>query len=96
MVAAAAHYHVHLTPASASWINQVEQWFADSPKSSHVAASIPQESNWTQISGLSSSVTMKIPSRIDGPHPQLKFSLPSIGSAKRPSRHHAANFHADD
>src|SRR5262245_10495132 len=23
------HYHVHFTPASASWINQVERWFAE-------------------------------------------------------------------
>ena len=23
------HYHVHFTPTSASWINQVERWFAD-------------------------------------------------------------------
>lgn len=23
------HYHVHLTPTSASWINQVERWFAE-------------------------------------------------------------------
>jgi len=23
------HWHVHFTPTSASWINQVERWFAD-------------------------------------------------------------------
>lgn len=23
------HYHVHITPTSASWINQVERWFAE-------------------------------------------------------------------
>jgi hypothetical protein len=23
------HYHVHFTPTSASWINQVEGWFAE-------------------------------------------------------------------
>jgi transposase len=23
------HYHVHFTPTSASWINQVERWLAD-------------------------------------------------------------------
>jgi hypothetical protein len=23
------HYHVHVTPTSASWINQVERWFAE-------------------------------------------------------------------
>src|SRR5262244_3705636 len=23
------HYHVHFTPTSASWINQVERWFAE-------------------------------------------------------------------
>jgi transposase len=24
-----AHYHVHFTPTSASWINQIERWFAE-------------------------------------------------------------------
>jgi transposase len=24
-----SHYHVHFTPTSASWINQVERWFAE-------------------------------------------------------------------
>ena len=23
------HYHMHFTPTSASWINQVERWFAE-------------------------------------------------------------------
>ena len=23
------HYHVHFTPTSASWINQIERWFAE-------------------------------------------------------------------
>src|SRR5262249_840088 len=26
------HYHVHFTPTSASWINQVERWFAELSK----------------------------------------------------------------
>ena len=26
---AGPHYHVHFTPTSASWINQVERWFAE-------------------------------------------------------------------
>ena len=29
MARAAPHYHVHFTPTSASWINQVERWFAE-------------------------------------------------------------------
>ena len=24
-----AHWHIHFTPTSASWINQVERWFAE-------------------------------------------------------------------
>src|SRR5690348_5200652 len=24
-----SHYHIHFTPTSASWINQVERWFAE-------------------------------------------------------------------
>jgi len=27
------HYHVHFTPTSASWINQVERWSLNSPES---------------------------------------------------------------
>jgi transposase len=26
------HYHVRFTPTSASWINQVERWFAELPR----------------------------------------------------------------
>ena len=32
------HYHVHFTPTSASWINQVERWFAElARRTSHLA-----------------------------------------------------------
>jgi transposase len=64
----------------------------NSPGSRFVAASIPRRSSWKQISAPSSSDTMKIPSRIDGPNPQTKSSRPSNASAKRPSRLYAANF----
>ena len=64
----------------------------NSPGSRFVAASIPRRSSWKQISPPSSSGTMKIPSRIDGPNPRMKSSRPSNASAKRPSRLYAANF----
>ena len=86
------HYHVHFTPTSASWINQVERWFAELTRKQFVAASIPRRSSWKQISAPSSSGTMKIPSRIDGPSPRMKSSHPSNASAKRPRRLYAANF----
>ena len=28
MVRSQGHYHLHFTPTSASWLNQVERWFA--------------------------------------------------------------------
>ena len=29
LLARRPHYHVHFTPTSVSWINQVERWFAE-------------------------------------------------------------------
>ncbi len=31
-LARSPHYYVHFTPTSASWINQVERWFAELPR----------------------------------------------------------------
>ena len=64
----------------------------NSPASKSVAASIRQRSSSKQTSAPSSSGTMKIPSRIDGPNPPMKSSPPSNASARKQSRHYAANF----
>src|SRR3954454_7316681 len=43
------HYHVHFTPTSASWINQVERWFAEltRPCGLSSAGCLPMHLAWT-------------------------------------------------
>ena len=90
------HYHVHFTPTSASWINQVERWFAELTRKKLDAASTPQRRNWKRTSAPSSSAITKSPSRIGGRNPQMKFSRRLSVSVRKPNRHYAANFNSDD
>ena len=48
------HYHVHFTPTSASWINQVERWFAELTRKRLSAVFIPPSGNSKPIFELSS------------------------------------------
>jgi hypothetical protein len=82
------HYHIHFTPTSASWINQVERWFAELTG----AAFILQSGSSKPISAPSSTGTTKTPSHSNGPNPGIKSSPQSNGSARKHSRHYAANF----
>ena len=69
------HWHVHFTPTSASWINQVERWFAElTRKQCHrsgllcSAACTPPPASSKPISGPSSKSTTKTPSPSGGPN----------------------------
>ena len=54
------HYHAHFTPTSASWINQVERWFAELPPARPPARRpYLDPSSLKPISAPSSSATMK-------------------------------------
>ena len=61
------HYHVHFTPTSASWINQVERWFAELTRKQlrrgvHTSTSHPEATSTPSSSG-----TTTTQSPIDGP-----------------------------
>jgi transposase len=60
------HYHVHFTPTSASWINQVERWFAELIRKRLQRVFIPLSGNSKPISAPSLIGTTKIPSRSSG------------------------------
>ena len=71
-----AAYHVHFTPTSASWINQVERWFAELTRKQlrrGVHTSIHQSE--TDIRAFIARTT-NTPSPTNGPSPPTKFSPP--------------------
>ena len=86
------HCHVHFTPTSASWINQVERWFAElTRKKLRRGVHTSTKQLETDIRAFIECHNEK-PSRIDGPNPQMKFSRPLNASVTKPNRHYAANF----
>src|SRR5712675_2299920 len=86
------HYHVHFTPTSASWINQVERWFAELTRKQI------QRGVHTSVRQLEADIRTfidlhnKTQSPSNGPSPQTRFWLPSNASATKPSRLYVANF----
>ncbi|ESY46633.1 hypothetical protein X744_29605 [Mesorhizobium sp. LNJC372A00] len=86
------HYHVHFTPTSASWINQVERWFAELTRKQLRRGVHASPASSRPIFAPSSSATMRTQSPIDGPSPRTKFCRPSGVSVRRPSRSYVANF----
>ena len=68
------HYHVHFTPTSASWINQVERWFAELTARSCGAASILRPASSKLTSAHSSSGTTRTPNLTSGPSPPTRSS----------------------
>ena len=86
------HWHVHFTPTSASWINQVERWFAElTRKQLHVACT-PRPANSKPTSGPSSKSTTKTSSPSSGPSPLTTSSPPSSASASGSNKTYATNF----
>ena len=86
------HWHVHFTPTSASWINQVERWFAElTRKQLRAACTLPPASS-KPISGPSSKNTTKTPSPSGGPNRPTTSSPPSNASASVSIKIYAANF----
>lgn len=74
-------WHVHLTPTSSSWINQVERFFAlltDKKIRRGVHRDVTEP---RPTSPLSSTSTTSIPNPSDGQSPPTKSSLPSNDSA---------------
>ena len=82
------HWHVHFTPTSASWINQVERWFAELCS----AACTPPPASSKPISGPSSKSTTKTPSPSGGPNRPTTSSPPSSAFASVSIKTYATNF----
>ena len=73
-------WHVHLTPTSSSWLNQVERFFAlltDKKIRRGVYRSVAA----LRTSPCSSNDTTPIPNRSDGPNPPMTSLLPSSAAA---------------
>ena len=86
------HYHVHYTPTSASWINQVERWFAELTRKRLRRGVQTQSGSSRPTSAPSSTGTTKTPSLSNGSNQPTKSSLRSNASARKPRRRYAANF----
>ena len=88
------HYHVHFTPTSASWINQVERWFAELTRKRlrrGVHTSVRQLD--ADIRSFIDPAPAKSPAIHRGPSlPDQILAVQSSASATKPSRHYAANF----
>jgi hypothetical protein len=90
MAGARPHYHVHLTPTSASWINQVERWFAELTRKQLRRGVHPSNSQLeADIRTLSERLNEN-----PKPHRWAKSasSHQSSASARSPNKHYAANF----
>ena len=83
---------VHFTPTSASWINQVERWFAELTRKKLRRGVHTSTKQLEADIRAFSSVTTKSQSHIDGPNSQMTFSRRLSASVRKPSRHYAANF----
>lgn len=42
------HYHVHFTPTSSSWLNQIERWFAEITRKRIRRGYVPQHPRFDQ------------------------------------------------
>ena len=73
------HYHVHFTPTSASWINQVERWFAE------LTRKPLQRSVHTSISQLEADIRAFIERHNENPKPYkwVKSADEILSSVKR-------------
>nr|WP_233286120.1 helix-turn-helix domain-containing protein [Bradyrhizobium brasilense] len=76
-----ATWHVHLTPTSSSWLNQVERFFAPITDKKIRRGTYRSVQALLQTLWTSSVITMPIPSRSNGPNPPTISSLRSSASA---------------
>src|SRR5690554_1511298 len=77
------HWHVHFMLTSASWINQVERWFAELTRKQLQRGVHRSPPISKQTSSHSSTPTTRTQSPTNGSNPQTKSSPPSNASAKK-------------
>ena len=86
------HYHVHFTPTSASWINQVERWFAELTRKQLRRGVHTSTTQLEQDIGAFIKLHNQNPKPYRWTNPPMKSSPPSSVSASPQSAHYAANF----
>lgn len=68
------HWHVHFTPTSASWINQVERWFAE------LTRKLLQRGAHRSVVELEADITAFIKAHNENPKPYKWPNPPTISS----------------
>jgi DDE superfamily endonuclease len=76
-----SRWHVHFTPTSSSWINQVERFFALLSEQQIKRGGIDPSPSWRPRSPPISKSEMPRQSRSGGPNPQMTFWHQSSASA---------------
>jgi transposase len=79
------HWHAHYTPTSASWINQVERFFAPLTDDQIRRSAHRPTADSRQPSPPTSTPTTPSPSPSDGPRPLTTCLPPSSASVSAPS-----------
>ncbi len=74
-------WHVHFTPTGASWLNQVERFFAALTENNSAAGSIARPRNSNRRSETTSTPSTPTQDPSAGPSPQTTSSQPSNASA---------------
>jgi transposase len=80
------HWHVHFTPTSASWISQVERFFALLTEQQLRRGVYRSTADLEAAIHATSTPIMPSQSPSDGPNLPMTFSPPSTGSAFEPSK----------
>ena len=76
-------FHFHFTPTSASWLNEVERFFAEIIQGRHPPRRLSRASpNWRRPSTTTSPNTTIQPNPSSGPPPPKKFSKRSIAHGR--------------
>ena len=84
------HWHIHFTPTSASWINQVERWFAElTRKQLQRGVHTLDPPTRSRHPRLHRTSTTKTPNPSSGPNPPTTSSPPSNAFLLIPESHPA-------
>ena len=87
------HWHIHFTPTSASWINQVERWFAElTRKQLQRGVHTLDPTARSRHPRLHRTSTTKTPSPSSGRNPPTTSSPPSNASVSESRKTYATNF----
>jgi transposase len=78
-------YHLHFTPTSSSWPNQVEHWFAESPASGYAVAASAVFALSLLLSAIMSMSTTRLRDIFSGSQTRAELSARSVSTRGRSS-----------